>query len=277
MADIEYLEGIDVSHHQGEIDWEYVASTIDFAIIRGGFGNANYDKMSDQNIKGCNDYGIPFGLYWFSYAINANDARIEADYLISLAEDYLKKIKLRNEESMLLYPLIFDWEYDSAKYYKQQTGKDIDKTTFNLMCQAFCERIEEAGYYAMVYVNEDYRKNYLSKETSDKHDIWYARYGSKMYNDYHLHQYSATGKVGGITGEVDLDRDYLNFPELITSKGLNHVNDNKRSVDYVLLYSEINNKLGEALSIETDESKRNVLKMLQAHVLEGYQKLRSLA
>lgn len=275
MADIEYLDGIDVSHHQGDIDWEDVATTVDFAIIRAGFGAGNFDKCVNNNVASCDHYGIPFGLYWFSYATSVASARVEADYLIKFAEQYIDSVTSRNEDSLLLYPLIFDFEYDSAKYYKNATGKDLDAATFNSIVQAFCERIEEAGYYAMVYVNEDYCNNYLSQETASKYDTWYARYGSKLYYDFHLHQYSSTGKVGGINGNVDLDRDYINFPVLIKSTGLNRVNDTKKSVDYPLLFNDLNYRVSESLDIEADENKLNVLKMLKAQILEAYEKLSS--
>lgn len=277
MAEIEYLDGIDVSYHQGDIDWGEVAKTVDFAIIRAGFGQGNCDKTHVYNLLNCDANGIPFGLYWFSYATSVEDARNEANYLIKVADQYLDYVNKRKEESLLLYPLIFDFEYDSSEYYKNKTGKKLDAKTFNLFAQAFCERIEEAGYYAMIYVNEDYRKNYLSQETATKYDVWYARYSSKLYNDFHLHQYSSAGRVDGITGVVDLNNDYINFPVLIKSTGLNHVNDNKKSVDYVHLFNDLNGRVSESLDIETDENKRNALKMLKAHILEAYQNLSSLA
>ena len=98
-------KGMDISVFQGDISWSKVTG-IEFAIIRAGYGSNNIDSKALQNIKGCTDRKIPFGFYWFSYALSVNDAVKEADYVCNMADKY-----------KITFPVIgYDWEYDSDNY-----------------------------------------------------------------------------------------------------------------------------------------------------------------
>lgn len=98
------LKGIDVSRWQGNIDWKKVKSSgIEFAMIRGGYGDNHVDSRFYENAKGANAVGIPMGIYWFSYALNPEMARQEARYAVALARQY-----------PVLWPVAYDFEYDSV-------------------------------------------------------------------------------------------------------------------------------------------------------------------
>lgn len=204
------MKGIDVSAWQGAIDWVTVKDSIDFAIIRAGYGQNIVDKYADKNVKGCEDNGIPFGLYWFSYAYTADMARKEAQYLLQFIKGHTP-----------LFPLYFDFEYDSVEYAKKQ-GVTI---TTKLLCEmaiAFCEELENAGYYAGIYANKDYVKRMYGEDIFKTYDLWYAIWGvSEPGRSVNLWQSSSTGKISGISGNVDINIAFIDFPTIIKARGLN--------------------------------------------------------
>ena len=139
------LKGIDVSKWQGEIDWEAVKkSGVDFVMIRAGYGKNNIDEYFERNISECNRLGIPCGVYWFSYAYTEKMARNEAKYCI----EAIKKYKIS-------YPVAFDFEYDSVDFAAGK-GVKVTKTLASKLVRAFCEEIQNAGYYVSVYANPNY-------------------------------------------------------------------------------------------------------------------------
>ena len=203
-------QGIDVSTYQGNIVWGEVKDKIDFAIIRAGYGKNNIDDMAKQNVQGCEVNGIPFGLYWFSYAYTEEMARKEAQYLIDFVKGHTP-----------LLPLYFDFEYDSETYAKKN-GVTITKKLLCDMATAFCDELEKAGYYAGIYANNDYIKNKYGEEIFKKYDLWFAQWGvEKPHRNTHLWQYTDHGKVAGIVGYVDKNYAYIDFPALIKEKKLN--------------------------------------------------------
>lgn len=203
------LKGIDVSAHQGYINWSKVKPNIDFAVLRAGYGKNNIDKCFHQNAQACTNNGIPFGVYWFSYALTPDMARKEAEYCIAAISKY--KVD---------YPVCFDYEYDSYNYAVKQ-GQAPSKNTLISIAKAFLARVEELGYYAMNYTNIDY----LSKGFSslvDRYDTWLAQWSvSTPTRRCGIWQYSASGRVSGIDGNVDMDIAYNNYKEIITNLGLN--------------------------------------------------------
>lgn len=208
MNNVKY--GIDVSKHQGNISWGDVKEHIDFVIIRAGYGKNNIDEKAEYNVKECVRLGIPFGLYWFSYAYTEEMARNEAKYLLQFIKDYVP-----------LYPLYFDFEYDSEKYAKKN-GVTVTNELLRKMATAFCEELENAGYYAGIYANNDYAVNKYGNEIFKKYDIWFARWGvENPGRATHLWQYTDQGKINGIPTKVDKNYCYIDFPAIIKSKGLN--------------------------------------------------------
>lgn len=195
----ESRHGIDVSEWQGNIDWQQVKDAgIEFAIIRLGYrrsetGELSTDEKALTNLQGAAEAGIPTGAYFFSQAISTKEALEEAEYALSLLEGYT-----------LTYPLIYDWEYLG----EEARTADVDARTLTDCIKTFCSRVEEAGFQSMVYFNPHFHENevlYL-EELTDYH-FWLAMYDTQMDYPYQIDmwQYSCTGTVPGITGEVDLN------------------------------------------------------------------------
>ena len=204
------MTGVDVSTHNGVVNWELAKQNIDFAIIRAGYGKNNIDKCAKQNVEGCEKNGIPFGLYWFSYAYTVDMARNEAKYLIEFIKGHTP-----------LFPLYFDFEYDSVNYAKKN-GVTITTKLLCDMATAFCEELENAGYYAGIYANDDYVKYIYRDDIFKTYDLWYAKWGADVPGrSVNLWQFTDNGDVKGITGNVDINHAYIDFPSLIKSKGLN--------------------------------------------------------
>lgn len=201
-------KGIDVSSHQGKIDWGKVkASGVQFAILRAGYGKVITQKDScfEANYSGAKAAGIPVGVYWYSYAKTPEDARIEADVL-------LEAIKGKQFE----YPIFYDVE--------EQSQFALGKDKVSAIIRAFLEEVEKAGYWVGLYMSASPLKSYVSDTILQRYAIWVANYGvsKPSYNGaYGIWQYSSTGKVNGISGDVDMDNGYVDYASQIKSKGLN--------------------------------------------------------
>ena len=195
---------IDVSEHNGTINWEEVKKHIDGAIIRCGYGidQANQDdKQWARNAAECERLGIPYGVYLYSYATNAERAKSEAQHVLRL-------IKGRK----LSYPVYFDMEEKGTESVAVENAK------------IFGDMIEEAGYWCGVYYNKDWH-NRVVKGQLDRFTLWGASYGSnngQVQENYKpnfgedIWQYSSTGKVLGISGNVDVNVCYRDFPAEIS-------------------------------------------------------------
>lgn len=193
-------QGIDVSVHQGQIDWARVAEDgIDFAIVRMGYrgtteGGVFRDESFLPNVTGAQAVGIQAGAYFFSQAVSVDEAIQEADLAIELLQD----VKLDG-------PVMYDWEVASGG-----RTDGLDYATVTACAVAFCQRLEDAGYEAGVYFNLEMAK-YLHFSDLKDYTLWVADYNESPRFDYTFSywQYSATGSVSGITGDVDLN---LYFP-----------------------------------------------------------------
>lgn len=193
--------GIDVSRYQGEIDWAQVKeSGVDFAIIRLGYrgygtGALVTDTYFERNIQGALENGIEVGVYFFSQAINEAEAAEEAEYCLDRIQG----------QYHITYPIIFDWEpYDSSLNPRTEGLSDEMLTKCAV---SFCNTIRAAGYETMVYSNLTYF--YLHFDLSKLVDfpLWLAQYNRTPTFYYHfaMWQYSCTGKVPGIEGDVDMN------------------------------------------------------------------------
>lgn len=196
-------KGIDVSEHQGVIDWEKVKGPIDYAILRAGYGKNHIDRQFVRNAAECNRLGIPCGAYWFSYALNADEAKAEADYCIEALKPY--KID---------YPVAFDFEYDSANYAKKQ-GVVLTPSLVQSMATAFLLEIEAAGYFAANYANPDFISNYFGTALQQRFGLWLANW-TKLVNPAKppmsciMWQWGGT-QYDGISGNVDSNYCYQAF------------------------------------------------------------------
>lgn len=192
--------GIDVSSHQGEIDWEMVADAgIEFVMIRLGFrgygkeGTLNEDKYFRQNLQGAMAAGLKVGVYFFSQAINTAEAEEEAAFVLQ----HLAGVKLD-------YPVVYDWEPVSDKSARTN-GLGAEVLTDCAI--TFCDAVSYAGYTPMIYYNQPvaYTRYDLSRLTV--YDVWYAQYAKQpsMYYDYRIWQYTDSGTIPGIKTKVDMN------------------------------------------------------------------------
>lgn len=211
--------GIDVSEHQGRINWEKVREHIDFAMIRLGFGQNTLDAQAKRNISECNRLGIPYGVYWFSCAYNVERAKNEARNALKRLEELGGKLD---------YPFWFDWEYDSRNH-AAKLGYTVSNQLLRDMATAFCTIIEEAGHYAGIYANYDYVHNHYGEKIFQRFDLWYAYLDTESDRAVNLHQFAWDYRVDGINANVDVNWCVADYPAIIA--GMHTDNEIKKSVD----------------------------------------------
>ena len=190
--------GMDVSYWQGLINWERVkADDIDFAILRCGYvktlGRPQVDQQWKRNAQECERLGIPYGVYIYSYAKTVEAAKAEADHVINTLKGFSPT-----------YPVYFDLEEKSLE-------STSNRMLLANMASAFCDKIAAAGYTPGIYANTNWWNNYLTDPVFDQWERWVAQYNSKCSytrGSYRLWQCSASGKVDGIVGNVDLDLEF---------------------------------------------------------------------
>lgn len=192
-------KGIDVRYHNGTIDWKRVKqSEVEYAIIRCGYGTNDKnqdDKKWEENVKGCIDNNIPYGVYLYSYADTVEKASSEADHAIRLLQG--KKLK---------YPVYYDLEEDKLR-------DKISKQTIADIAQTFCDKLSAKGYTVGIYANKDWFTNYLTDSRFNNWTKWVAQYNTvcNYKGKYDMWQCSSTGRVPGISGNVDLNYSYSPF------------------------------------------------------------------
>ena len=215
------FRGIDVSKWQGGVNWNEVKKDgTEFAILREGWGKKSpnqIDKKFKDNINGAKSVGIYTGIYHYSYADSVEDAINEAQFCLENIEGFKPE-----------YPVIIDVEDKKQLKLNNRQRTDIIK--------AFCSEIEKHGYYAMFYCNLNWLNNYLYKdELLPKYDLWLAQWGVDAPSvSCGIWQYSSTGKIDGIDGNVDLNISYKDYCSIVKSKGLNGFNksDNSPNINY---------------------------------------------
>ncbi|MCC8064770.1 MAG: hypothetical protein LIO70_06790 [Clostridiales bacterium] len=183
--------GIDVSKWQGDIDWDSARSSISFAIIRCGYGSnltSHDDAYFEANVEACEELGIPYGVYLYSYATSTTEAKSEANHVLRLLSGHTPSL-----------PVYLDLEDSSVA--SACTNAQILAST-----KVFCNAIEDAGYEAGVYANKYWWTTYLTSSTYDQWDRWVAQYNTSCTytgGSFSYWQYSSTGSVSGISGNVD--------------------------------------------------------------------------
>ena len=194
------VHGIDVSKWQGNINWEKVkADGYEFVIIRMGYrgyseaGGLAIDEMFYKNIQGAQAAGLNVGVYFFSQAINETEALEEAEFVLDALEGY-----------ELQYPIVYDPELirDQPARTNDVTGEQFTKNTI-----VFCEAIQAAGYEPMIYSNMVWEAFLFDMTQLQEYPFWYADYEPipQTPYDFVIWQYSETGTVDGISGNVDLN------------------------------------------------------------------------
>lgn len=195
----ETVPGIDVSAFQGEVDWEKVAgSGIEFAMIRVGFrgygkaGTLVEDEYARANLEGAIAAGLDVGAYFFSQAVNTDEVAEEVAFMLDIIKDY-----------ELTMPVVFDWEYisDTAR------TANVDKRTLTDCSLEFCRLMEEAGYEPMIYFNSYQSMYMMHLKELENYPFWLALYTDRMIYPYKIDmwQYTCTGRVPGVSGDVDIN------------------------------------------------------------------------
>ena len=202
-GDTRTLTGIDVSEHQFDIDWSRVAADgVDFAMIRVGYrgstaGGIYEDEYFERNIRGALAAGLKVGVYFFSQAIDEREAAEEARFVLE---------KIRPYE--IAMPVVFDWEIVGGA---QARTYSVSRRTLCDATRAFCDTVKAAGYEPMLYFTRylGYRK-YILRNLAD-YGFWYAEYEDRPRIAFHfdMWQYSETGKINGIEGDVDMNLFFL--------------------------------------------------------------------
>lgn len=200
--------GIDVSYHQREIDWEKVAADgIDFVMIRVGYrgyetGNVTIDSSFEQYINGASAAGLDVGVYFYSQALNADEAKEEADAVIKAVSGY-----------KLTYPVVFDWEISGEK-----TARTADVSVNDVTDAAvtFCDTVAEAGYIPMIYSVKKCALMKMDLTRLAGYHFWFAEYKDEPTYpyDFQMWQYASDGYVDGVNGEVDLNISFVDYAKL---------------------------------------------------------------
>jgi lysozyme len=192
---------IDVSEHQGVIDWEKAMYHIDGAILRCGYGGDYEDQDDEQfrrNADECTRLGIPFGVYIYSYAKSIQAAQYEADHVLRLIKPY-----------KLSYPVYLDLEESGTEKGAVERA------------EVFGDIIENAGYWCGIYANL-YWWEMILKNNLERFTKWVAQYYSKCEytgSNLDIWQYTSKGNVPGINGSVDMNECYRDFPLETAGKG----------------------------------------------------------
>ncbi len=220
--------GIDISSHQGNINWQEVSSSdVEFVIIRAGYGD-NWTTQDDEqligNVKGCEQYHIPYGIYLYSYAKN-----LEGDTTIgSNSESTSSEIAHIMRILEILESLGYHPNLKTTVFYDMEEDSTISlgKDTLTQMADKFCHAVETSGYSCGIYANKYWLTSNLDATyLQAKYTIWLAEWPSGItsfadvqktspsYDQtyYNIWQFSSKGTIPGISGYVDLDIGYHIF------------------------------------------------------------------
>ena len=190
------VKGIDVSEFQGKIDWNKVKSDgIKYAILRCGFGmdiTSQDDRYFKYNMEQCEKLGIPFGVYLFSYANTVEKSRSEAEHTLRLIKGHKLSLGV--------------W-YDIED---NNTSGKVSKEMLTNIINTYCNTIKNEGYYVGVYASVSWLENKIESQIKNNYPIWVAQYYSKCEYEgkYDIWQYTSSGKVNGISGNVDMNYLY---------------------------------------------------------------------
>lgn len=206
VPEITLLHGIDVSVFQGDIDWNAVKSDgIDFVMLRIGFrgygskGIMQIDNKFYENYSGATAAGLKVGVYFYSQAINAEEAKEEADFVLETLGD-----------RTLDFPIAYDWEYvDNAEARtKNMTSEEITQCA-----TSFCQTIISNGLTPVIYFNREIGYFEYDLSAVKDFDFWLAEYNSypTFIYEYTMWQYTDSGIVDGVEGKVDLNISLVDY------------------------------------------------------------------
>ena len=194
--------GIDVSEHQGVINWATVAGEVDFAFIRVGYrgytgGNIATDAYYSSNMQGAAENGVPVGVYFYSQAVTYDEGVEEANFVLNQLGDY-----------SLSYPVVLDREDPMQEDARTNNLSQEEHTQAAL---GFLETIAASGRQVMMYTNKTYYALYLDLERIYQYPIWYAQYADEpdWPYEFSIWQYTESGGIPGIAGSVDLNLEMM--------------------------------------------------------------------
>jgi lysozyme len=190
------ISGIDVSHHQEKIDWKKVKnSDIDFVMIKATEGVDYIDPLFQVNAREASAAGLHMGAY---HLLRTGDPQKQAKQLIASIDSY-------------------QWDYPIACDVEHNELLALGKNKLTDMVCSFCEAVKAEGYYPIVYANLNWCKNYLDMTRLKAYDLWLARYAEKPgYDGVSIWQYSSSGSVVGISGNVDMNISYKDYSIIIS-------------------------------------------------------------
>lgn len=233
------LKGVDLSKHNGIVDFSQLKDVVDFVIIRGGYGSLDKqkDEQFERNYSECKKYGIPVGMYLYSYAQNLTNAENEANFILRLIKD-----------KQFEYPIIFDFEDPSQTGLTKQERTDI---AFKVL-----ETVENAGNYVMLYANRNWLTTKLDMTRLNRFDTWLAEWVSANYfevsqkpkytGNYGIWQFTSKGSVKGVQGNCDLNFAYKDYPNIIKRNGFNgfsKIENKPEQEDYIIYTVKKNDNL----------------------------------
>jgi GH25 family lysozyme M1 (1,4-beta-N-acetylmuramidase) len=198
-ASVETHRGIDVSKYQGDIDFSKVKSAgVEYVMMRCGYrsygsGVLTEDTNFSTYAENATRNGLKAGVYFFTQAINKQEAVEEANYVLDLVKPY-----------NITYPIVLDVEEIYNDTYRQE-NLSVNELTDVVI--AFCDRIRNAGYTPMIYANLKTFAGKLDMTRLESYEKWYAYYDTNLYFPYEISmwQYTESGTIDGINGDVDFD------------------------------------------------------------------------
>lgn len=203
--------GCDLSYHNDKVDFDKLAaSECDFVILRIGYrgyteGGLVADEKFEEYASEAKRVGLNLGVYFFTQAINEEEAVQEADYVIELLDGMT-----------LEYPVFFDTEYindSEARTNKEEISRELRSK----ICIAFCERIREHGYYPMIYASENWIRRNMDLTMLPQYELWAPQYRDEndFLYDFSIWQYTEEGSIPGVEGLVDLDISMVDYAQFV--------------------------------------------------------------
>lgn len=221
------MKGIDLSYANKVTDWDAVAKSVDFVILRAGYGKeySQIDSNFEKYYAECKKRNIPVGCYWYNYAKTKAEAEKEA-------EVFLKIIKGKQFEMPVYYDVE---EYNTFKLGKKAVSEIIT---------AFCEKVEKAGYFTGFYSNPNFLHNVINDTVKSKFTLWLAHWDTNTpYCNFGIWQKSSKGKINGISGNVDIDYCETDFTSKIKELSLNGFSKAEiKTESEIKITAEINGK-----------------------------------
>ena len=203
--------GCDLSYHNKYVNWdELAASGCEFVMLRCGYrgysaGGLAKDEKFDLYASEAQRVGIKLGVYFFTQALDVEEAEDEAEYVLKLIENY-----------DISYPVAFDTEYIDDESARTNTTEISDELRSDI-CRAFCEKIKEHGYYPMIYASENWMRRYMELESLRDYDFWAPQYleENDFLFDFTIWQYTDQGSIPGVKGDVDLDISMVDYASFV--------------------------------------------------------------